>query len=81
MNSPRKAHKGKASLYMLDCRERTGDRGVGNKKHRKQFGGERPVMTGCCCLRGLYTLGGFVGQPWRLARLAKCAIFRKMLVG
>lgn len=29
----------------------------------------------------MYTLGGFVGQSWKLARLAKCAIFRNMLVG
>lgn len=40
VNSTRKAHKGN-TLHMLDCWDRTGDRGVGSKQQRKQIAGER----------------------------------------
>lgn len=48
---------GTVLVHMLDCRERT------EEEQREQIGAERPVMTGCCCLRGLYTLGGLWDSP------------------
>lgn len=82
VNSLRKAHKGNA-LHTLDWWDRTGDRGVGSKQQRKQIAGEwwgQSRWWQDATALGVRTPLVVCGAGLRLARLAKWASFRNMLV-
>lgn len=83
VNSTRKAHKGNA-LHMLDCSDRTADRGVGSKQQRKQIAGERRGQSQWwqdATALGVRTPLVVCRAGLRLARLAKWASFRNILDG
>lgn len=79
----KKKHTGKGSLCMVGCSECTEDRKLSCQKQRQQIGGKKeranPAITGCCCLRELYTLqAGYkavlqAGEINQVGQLQKCS--------